>query len=261
MIITVLLFLILVISYFGYWSGRGMDGYYNSKPMFISHRGITTKYPENTIEAFKHSIKKGFQAIELDVLCSKDGVIYCSHNYHLEEETNNIGDLNNLKAIEIDEIVTGKNYSPKNQKNIPRLENVLKIIPNGSLLNIEIKFLGPFDFSTISKIDNIIKKTKKDHNILISSFNPFIVFYARWFLTNIRTAFLVETLDMVKWMHFSHPDCLHPRYDLLSDDLINKCKKRKLSINTWTVNSKTSIELCRTLDLDGIITDREDVCL
>ena len=71
MIITVLLFLILVISYFGYWSGRGMDGYYNSKPMFISHRGITTKYPENTIEAFKHSIKKGFQAIELDVLCSQ----------------------------------------------------------------------------------------------------------------------------------------------------------------------------------------------
>ena len=98
MIIIVLLFLILVISYFGYWNGRGMDGYYNSKPMFISHRGITTKYPENTIEAFKHSIKKGFQAIELDVLCSKDGVIYCSHNYHLEEETNNIGDLNNLKA-------------------------------------------------------------------------------------------------------------------------------------------------------------------
>jgi len=47
----------------------------------------------------------------------------------------------------------------------------------------------------------------------------------------------------------------------LSDDLINKCKKRKLSINTWTVNSKNSIELCRTLDLDGIITDREDVCL
>ena len=136
------------------------------------------------------------------------------------------------------------------------------VIPLECAVDVCVPLVFPaFDFSTVSKINNIIKKTKKDHNILISSFNPFIVFYARWFLTNIRTAFLVETLDMIKWVHFSHPDCLHPRYDLLSDYLINKCKKRKLSINTWTVNSKNSIELCRTLDLDGIITDREDVCL
>ena len=29
----------------------------------------------------------GFEGIELDVLASKDGIVYCSHNHQLERET------------------------------------------------------------------------------------------------------------------------------------------------------------------------------
>jgi predicted membrane-bound mannosyltransferase len=49
-------------------------------------------------------------------------------------------------------------------------------------LNIEIKFSGLFDFSTISALKTFLKKNKVRHNILISSFNPLIVFYSRWLI-------------------------------------------------------------------------------
>jgi Glycerophosphoryl diester phosphodiesterase len=72
MIVVILLTVLLLLSYFGYWTGRGMGSFYTSCPMIISHRGVTEKFPENTIEAYKDSVKMGFKEIELDVLASKD---------------------------------------------------------------------------------------------------------------------------------------------------------------------------------------------
>ena len=139
MIITFLLFLLLIVSYVGYWRGRGMEGFYTSKPMMISHRGVTKKFPENTVEAFVDAEKLGFEGIELDVIASKDGVLYCSHNYQLEQETNSSGDINVKTSKELDDIKTGFYSHPDNQKNIPRLSDVFDKVSNNIRLNIEIK--------------------------------------------------------------------------------------------------------------------------
>jgi len=64
-------------------------------------------------------------------------------------------------------------------------------------------------------------------------------------------------MSMIKWMHFAHPDCLHPRADLLNEDLLKNCKTKNISINTWTVNSISGINYCKKIGVDGIITDLE----
>ena len=91
-----------------------MEGFYTSKPMMISHRGVTKKFPENTVEAFVDAEKLGFEGIELDVIASKDGVLYCSHNYQLEQETNSSGDINVKTSKELDDIKTGFYSHPDN---------------------------------------------------------------------------------------------------------------------------------------------------
>ena len=256
MIITSLLFLLLVVSYFGYWSGRGMDGFYTSKSMMISHRGVTKKFPENTVEAFVDAEKLGFEGIELDVIASKDGVLYCSHNYQLEQETNSSGYIHQKPSNVLDKIKTGFYSHPERQKNIPRLSDVFDKISNNIRLNIEIKFSGFFDLSTISALRRFLKKNTIDHNILISSFNPVIVFYARWLIPSVKIGYLVEGYNMIKWMNFCHPDSLHLRADFLDKEIISFCKKIELTINTWTVNSVSGIDYCKKLKIDGIITDR-----
>ena len=91
MISFLLLTLLFTVSYLGFWQGRGTENYYTSKPIYISHRGVTKNNPENTIEAFKEAESLGFQGIEVDIIASKDGVLYCSHNHHLDQETNHSG--------------------------------------------------------------------------------------------------------------------------------------------------------------------------
>ncbi len=259
MITPILVLLIIIVSYFGYWRARGMWSFYTSNPMMIAHRGTTKNFPENTIEAYSESIKLGYGGIELDVLSSKDGILYCSHNHQLERETSAGGYINEMESSELDKIKTGAHSHPNNQKPMPRLENAIKQLPNNIRLNIEIKFLRPLDFSTISILRKMILKKQIQQSILISSFNPFIVFYARWFIPNIKTGYLVETIDMIKWMHLAHPDCLHPRADLLNNNLIDSCNKKNMSINVWTVNSLPAINYCNRLGVAGIITDRVDI--
>ena len=93
MILVCFVLLLTVVSYLRYWRGRGMEDFYYSKPMLFSHRGVTNDYPENTLEAYKESEKRGFNGIELDIISSKDGVLYCSHNHQLEKETDSSGYL------------------------------------------------------------------------------------------------------------------------------------------------------------------------
>jgi glycerophosphoryl diester phosphodiesterase len=109
MIIPSLLFLLLVVSYFSYWRGRGMNGFYISKPMMISHRGATKHFPENTLEAFTAAEELGFEGVELDVIASKDGVLYCSHNYQLEQETSSTPSKpNSSAAVNASNVFSGK---------------------------------------------------------------------------------------------------------------------------------------------------------
>ena len=73
MISFLLLTLFFIVSYLRFWQGRGIENYYTSKPIHISHRGVTKNNPENTIEAFKEAESLGFQGIEVDIIASKDG--------------------------------------------------------------------------------------------------------------------------------------------------------------------------------------------
>ena len=73
MITATLVLLIIIVSYFGYWSARGMGSFYTSKPMMIAHRGTTKNFPENTIEAYNESIKLGsvsYTHLTLPTICS-----------------------------------------------------------------------------------------------------------------------------------------------------------------------------------------------
>ncbi|MDC0910943.1 glycerophosphodiester phosphodiesterase family protein [Candidatus Marinimicrobia bacterium] len=120
MILVCFVLLLTVVSYLRYWRGRGMEDFYSSKPMLFSHRGVTNDYPENTLEAYKESEKRGFTGIELDIISSKDGVLYCSHNHQLEQETDSSGYIHQMISTKLDKIKNRNIFSPKQSKKYPK---------------------------------------------------------------------------------------------------------------------------------------------
>ncbi|WEW57336.1 glycerophosphoryl diester phosphodiesterase [Emydomyces testavorans] len=55
-----------------------------SVPQTIAHRGYSAKFPENTMNAFRHAVEVGAHGIETDVHLSKDGVVVLSHDATLK---------------------------------------------------------------------------------------------------------------------------------------------------------------------------------
>ncbi len=96
-----------------YWKVSDLKKYNLKKPDYIAHRGLKINYPENSTNAFIDAHKNQYAWIELDVIASKDGQLFCSHNHDLERETNGRGYLNELSSNSLKLLNIGKNINCK----------------------------------------------------------------------------------------------------------------------------------------------------
>ena len=48
--------------------------------VIAAHRGFSTQYPDNSVDAFEAAIAAGADLIETDVRMSADGILYCHHD-------------------------------------------------------------------------------------------------------------------------------------------------------------------------------------
>ena len=55
------------------------DSTHGKRPQTIAHRGLSAKYPENTLRTFAEAVAAGAHAIETDLHLSRDGVVVLSH--------------------------------------------------------------------------------------------------------------------------------------------------------------------------------------
>ena len=239
-----------------YWKNTGVSVFGDEEIVFMAHRGYPFETPENTLESYKDAVSKGFKWLELDLVTTKDGVIVCSHNYDLERETNGKGWVKDIDCSKLDYVRTGIYTHPDNTKLLPRLKTVVKKLPDSLCYNFEIKTFRVFDFSVVRPLVALIKEEKiKNH--IVSSFNPLIIALIKIFYPFIRTGFLLEERKYLWLTHWIHPDCLHPRVDMIDDELIKMTIKRNLDLSVWTVNNRRAIEWCRKHKIRGVITDSE----
>ncbi len=70
--------------------------------LVIAHRGFSTGYPENSLEAFEAAIVAGADAVETDVRLSRDGVPVCSHDPDLKRLRGRADAVSDLDAAELE---------------------------------------------------------------------------------------------------------------------------------------------------------------
>lgn len=127
--------------------------------LVFGHRGACGHLPENTMESFELAFEMGSDAIEFDVVMTKDGVPVIRHDRDLSLTTNisqksflsgdvdqlNLEDLKTLRAIE--RYPEGRVESDRHSGRyaIPTLEEVLANPKfDGKHLIVEIKYGEPF---------------------------------------------------------------------------------------------------------------------
>lgn len=56
-------------------------------PYFVAHRGAGTTIPEHSLPGYQKAMEWGAEALELSVVISSDGVLYCHHDLTLDRTT------------------------------------------------------------------------------------------------------------------------------------------------------------------------------
>ncbi len=72
-----------------------------------AHRGWSTKYPENTMEAFRAAVELGVDQIEIDVRVTKDDELVVIHDAAVDRTTNGSGKVIDMTLDELKKLDAG----------------------------------------------------------------------------------------------------------------------------------------------------------
>ena len=132
----------------------------------VGHRGASEDAPENTLEALKLAWEQGAYAAECDIIRTNDGKLVLMHDDSTKRTALDGVDLlvehtdwNDLKKLDVGSWKGEKWQGVK----IPLLEDVLRAIPDGNHLYIEIKSGGTnlgADSRVINDLENIMENEK-----------------------------------------------------------------------------------------------------
>lgn len=256
------------------------------------HRGEAGHFPENTIPGFLSAIKKGVDAIEMDVVISKDQKVVVSHepfmasHYILDERGRSIPKKKehsyNIYTMDYDSIQKfdsglKKNRSfPKQQKmpaSKPLLEEVFEQVEAYIQKNdlqtvkymIEVKSspraynkFQPEPPEFISLIMKVVISRNLEKRIIIKSFDPQILNEVNAKHPSIATSYLVSKPGIernLSLLNFT-PTIYSPRHKLIRNkEFTDSIHSKNMKLVPWTVNKRTRIKRMIELGVDGVISD------
>lgn len=189
----------------------------------VGHRGARGHMPENTLEGFDWTLSMGIEALEFDVLLTKDDVPVIVHNHHLTASTTR--DQNGkwlpvepvISQLTFEEISTydvggidsnseyGKRFPDQmylSNIKVPRLTDLLNLITqprfSRAVLMLEIKSdpnaKDPESTrkKTVEKVVQNVRNTGLSHRTILHSFDWEILKECQRIAPDIPTSFLTQ---------------------------------------------------------------------
>ena len=220
----------------------------------MAHRGASKVEVENTTVAFTRALEMGADAVELDVRRCGSGELVVHHDPKLSD---------------------GRAIISVNKKDLPGYIPTLTeaLDASGSMwVNIEIKNepkepdFDPQEVTTREVVEFLRQRGSLDR-WLISSFRRETVDLIRSLMPELKTAWLVMTLDnaelesVAKEMSSQGHTALHPWVKQLSRPMVDVFHRYGLQINTWTCDDPTRMRELIDWQVDGICTNVPDVAL
>lgn len=244
----------------------------------FSHRGGSALYPENTIYAFKQSVKCfGSEVLELDIHMSQDGELIVIHDETLDRTTNGSGRVRDMSLAQIKRLNAGysftldggKTYPCRNKGlTVPTLKEVFSSFAGMRVgINIEIKKPYP---NIEKKLYNLITACDMIDKVLVNSgYSMVLRRFRRLNKSGVCTgadffdsfcAFTLSKLKLYKLYNTTAQALQLPlrfrgKFKVVTEDMVELCRQNKLKLHVWTINSIKDMDKLIAMGVDGIMTD------
>lgn len=194
----------------------------------------------DSLEAVVEGIKYGADIIEIDLNIDKNGNLVLCHDKPKEfEDYLRLEEV--LKIIKIEETVL-LNLDIKDTKVLAKLNNT--ILDFG--LEDRVFFTG-LDYQSLIDNMEILKGTNYFINLGVPKLN----------ITELSSKeYLVGLLDELESLDILG---ININYRLVTPELINVCKERKMMSSVWTIDDNENMKRMIALEVNSITTKRVDV--
>jgi len=258
------------------------------------HRGCRGLRPENSLPAFIKAMELGMDALEMDVVISKDLQVVVAHEPFMpydicerpdgssisEEESKGI----NLFRMEYDEIrqyncglkhprfpeqVAEPVHRPLLSELFTEIEARWKLTDEKAILyTIELKSASDLDglyhpppAEFVKLVLDVIRDAETLDRCILQSFDQRVLREIRSQSPKAKISLLLDKeihLDeSLKSLGFE-PEFLGPHFELVDQGLIEACHAKSIKVVPWTVNEVSDMKRLIALGVDGLITDHPD---
>ncbi len=233
----------------------------------LAHRGFSSRYPENTMAAFRAALECGADGVEFDVQLSGDGVPVIIHDESLRR-TAGIDravedcDLSELRAAD----VSGAFREETGPQPVPTLEEYFDLVRDRAFLSdIELK-TGIREYPGIERrVVEMIRAFRLEDRVLFSSFNHYSMLRCREIAPEIPCGLLYDCRIAYphRYARSLGVQYLHPWHVLLTpEELRTQEGEEGVPNNPWTVDDPDRMRVL--LDSPAVyclITNKPDLAL
>jgi glycerophosphoryl diester phosphodiesterase len=210
------------------------------------HRACPADGPENSLPATR-AVPEWVDVVEVDVQRCASGELVVFHDRVLDRLTGASGAVAGTPWSRLrDRRLEGTDAG------IPRLESLIEALPSGVGLNVELKHAG-----LAADVAPILAAL--DREVLVSSFVPQAI--APLSERGFRTAHLIRPDRSPGWAaelaaaESIGATAVHPHYEHVDADRIERAHDRGLAVNAWTVPDREAVTRLRDAGIDGVIVD------
>jgi glycerophosphoryl diester phosphodiesterase len=226
---------------------------------FIAHRGASYLAPENTVAAANLAWELGADAVEVDVFLSLDNRVMVIHDKDTKrtaagKKNMAIKDSPSLVLRDLD-VGSWKDAKFKGEK-IPFISEIIKTVPEGKTLVIEIKAGSEI----IPHLKREIEKSGKIDQIVFISFGWETILDTKkefpdnkcYWLSSSKQGLKTKIEEAAK----AGLEGINLHYNIVDEEVMQMAAAHNLEVLVWTVNDPAIAKKMTDLGVKGITTDR-----
>jgi len=216
---------------------------------------------ENTLAAFDHAVKLGYQYLETDVHTTSDGVLLAFHDDVLDRVTSRVGPVSESAYVDLADALIG------GREPIPRLPDLLEEFPE-SRFNIDLK-----SAATVAGLADLVERTRAHDRVCVVSFSEVrLRGFRRLVSRRVATSYgpvgvgvsrlaprrLAETVLRGRGDALQVPHRLRG-VPVVTRGFVERAHAAGRPVHVWTGDDPEQMHHLLDLGVDGLMTDRTDV--
>ncbi|MFZ5827721.1 MAG: glycerophosphodiester phosphodiesterase [Bacillota bacterium] len=227
-------------------------------PLRIAHRGAAGTHPENTMAAFRRAVEIGVDGIEFDVHRTMDGHLVVIHDASVERTTDGSGLVMAMTLEEVQALDAGAKKGPEFAgERVPTLRELIRSTSPEVFLFLELK-AGSVHYPGIEEeLVALLKEEGAMQRTQVSSFDHHALKRLHEIEPDLPLGmlFTANLLDPVALAREIGCEALHPAWEWVTEEMVEKAHAAGLKVNTWTVNHPFAIARVQVFGVDGIMSD------